>query len=325
MEKSELLILSGLPASGKTKYAKEWLAEDPEHRRRVNYDDLRLELFGANWRWNRKDETVMKTVARVKAAECLETGFSVVIDNTSLSSAVRKSWRQFGESLGAEVIEQEFDTDVFTCVERDRERKGSARVGAAVIWRMALTYGFVDWDNLPSSLVICDIDGTVADCSHRLKFLTPTIHHAENCALATPPEEKVCLNCGKRASKNWAAFNKPENLLLDQPIVPICNLVRLLHDRGSFIIFLTGRGTDVGITTEEWFELHGMGSEDLNNSMLLMRQVGDHRSDVIVKREILDYLPKSRIRYVLEDRTRVVEEVYRSAGLTVLQPARGDF
>ena len=51
-----------------------------------------------------------------------------------------------------------------------------------------------------------------------------------------------------------------------------------------------------------------------------MRNSGDRRPDVEVKQEILDYLPKDRIRYVLDDRDQVVD-MRRKNGLTCLQVA----
>lgn len=43
---TELRITRGYPSSGKTTYARNWVAEDPEHRVRVNRDDLRWNLYG---------------------------------------------------------------------------------------------------------------------------------------------------------------------------------------------------------------------------------------------------------------------------------------
>ena len=40
--KPEMLILTGLPASGKSTYAENWVSEDPNHRICINYDSLRL-------------------------------------------------------------------------------------------------------------------------------------------------------------------------------------------------------------------------------------------------------------------------------------------
>ena len=55
-----------------------------------------------------------------------------------------------------------------------------------------------------------------------------------------------------------------------------------------------------------------------------MRNSGDRRPDVEVKQEILDYLPKDRIRCVLDDRDQVVD-MWRKNGLTCLQVAEGTF
>ena len=43
-----LIICRGLPASGKTTWAKEWAMGDPYHRVRINQDDIRL-MLGKYW------------------------------------------------------------------------------------------------------------------------------------------------------------------------------------------------------------------------------------------------------------------------------------
>src|SRR3990167_11114729 len=43
-----LLILMGLPASGKTTYANQWVAEDQDNRVCLNYDDTRFDQPPAN-------------------------------------------------------------------------------------------------------------------------------------------------------------------------------------------------------------------------------------------------------------------------------------
>lgn len=45
---SKLIITRGLPASGKSTWAKQWVLEDPEHRVRINQDDIRL-MLGKYW------------------------------------------------------------------------------------------------------------------------------------------------------------------------------------------------------------------------------------------------------------------------------------
>ena len=75
----------------------------------------------------------------------------------------------------------------------------------------------------------------------------------------------------------------------------------------------TGRFT-IGITSKEGVNYHE----------LLLRKDNDMRQDAIVKREILQRLDKSRILFVVEDRSRVVE-MWRAEGLTCLQCAPGEF
>ena len=86
---------------------------------------------------------------------------------------------------------------------------------------------------------------------------------------------------------------------------------------------MSGRPIDkAGKATEDWLRTH------LNPEMpikhLFMRNSGDFRKDYVIKQEILDLLPKDRIRYVLDDRDQVVE-MWRKNGLTCLQVADGRF
>lgn len=41
---NRLIICRGLPASGKTTWAKEWVMKDPGNRVRINLDDIRSML-----------------------------------------------------------------------------------------------------------------------------------------------------------------------------------------------------------------------------------------------------------------------------------------
>lgn len=45
---SKLIITRGLPASGKSTWARQWVLEDPKHRVRINQDDIRL-MLGKYW------------------------------------------------------------------------------------------------------------------------------------------------------------------------------------------------------------------------------------------------------------------------------------
>jgi predicted kinase len=312
-EKPTLLILSGLQGSGKTTCALRWVAEDPKHRRRMNWDELRIELFGPNWVFNRKEEGEMQSISRETVSRWLDEGLSVVIDNTNLTEKSRALWRSVAQ--GATIEEYEVDTPVATCVARDRKREGKARIGRAIIERLALFTGWIDWNDLPPKwnpsrgqpdIVVVDIDGTLSDPAHRL-------HHIRCVG--------DCTCAGKCRSKNprWDLFHAEVDK--DEPKPIIIDLVRRLS-LSYWIIIVSGRSPEhgCGIKTEDWLEKH----LDIPYVHLFMRQSGDTKPDYIHKKEVLDLLPKDRIAFVLDDRQQVVD-MWRDNGLTCLQVAKGAF
>ena len=361
MTKPQLYLLSGLPASGKSTIAKSWLSEDPDARIRINYDDLRIGMYGPAWKFNHAEEQKIKSHAFHTAEKALAAGLSVVIDNTNLTSSAMNYWRNLGRSMGAEIIEEELKVPVIECVRRDRLRgihkescphfgngpvfsdgnfqgkittpgikctcSASVRVGQAVIDRMALFTGWIDWDDTSiyhksasgKDFVIFDVDGTLADCSHRQHFVRPV----ETKCGSGPTEDHTyvkgeCWICKyKKPKKNWPAFF--DSVSSDMPIAPIAKLLKILSDH-YYILIVSGRPIDqCGIATEDWLLRNG-----INPLHLFMRNSSDKREDTIVKEEILYLLPEKRIFCVFDDRDRVVK-MWRKNGLTCLQIAEGDF
>ena len=141
--------------------------------------------------------------------------------------------------------------------------------------------------------IVFDLDGTLADCTHRLHFLE------------TRP-------------KDWDGFNAACHL--DPPHGPVVALYRALHRSGVSVCILTGRSEDQRAKTRLWLQKH-----DLVGA-LFMRPVGDHREDAELKRE---WLGRERARgctpdLVFEDRARVVQ-MWRDEGIHCMQVAPGDF
>lgn len=148
--------------------------------------------------------------------------------------------------------------------------------------------------------VIVDIDGTVADGTHRQ-------HH-----LRKPKGEK----------KNWAAFNSLMHL--DTEHHDIIWLVKLLYSNGCKIVFCSGRNEDNRQVTEAWLE-EKAGLKPYYEK-LYMRPSKDYRDDSIIKRELLQKIREDGYDpfLVIDDRNRVVN-MWREEGLRCLQVADGDF
>ena len=136
--------------------------------------------------------------------------------------------------------------------------------------------------------VIFDIDGTIADLTRRLHYIT------------TKP-------------KNWPAFNKA--ISNDKPIWQVIEVLFSLKNDGWRIIFCSGRSEDSRQDTIDWLVDYGIWDKV---SGLYMRKSKDYRSDDIIKEELLNQILKDGYNplMVFDDRKRVVE-MWRRRGLFV--------
>ena len=118
---NKLIICRGIPASGKTFWAKQWVLEDPEHRVRINQDDIRL-MLGKYWVPSR--EKLVQHIQEEALIEALERGYDIVIDNTNLNKKVLDFYRALVIDHGNHAIEYKdfFDTPLSVCIERDKNR-----------------------------------------------------------------------------------------------------------------------------------------------------------------------------------------------------------
>ena len=128
---------------------------------------------------------------------------------------------------------------------------------------------------LPQSIVIVDIDGTIADVRHRL-------HHIKG-----------------PGTKNWKAFFEA----MDGD-TPIESMIRRVHEleRQHDIIVVTGRPEHYRTRTEKWLEKQG-----IRFLKLFMRPDGDHRPDYTVKEEVLREFRKGQIVLAIDDRGPVCD------------------
>lgn len=119
---SKLIICRGLPASGKSTWAKQWVIEDPEHRVRINQDDIRL-MLGKYWVPSR--EKLVQEIQFDAIIEALCRKFDVVIDNTNLNKKVLEKFDRLIKTFEDYEIEYKdfFDTPLSVCIERDKNRE----------------------------------------------------------------------------------------------------------------------------------------------------------------------------------------------------------
>lgn len=301
-----LVITRGLPGCGKTTHARAWVAEDREHRARVNRDDIRSMLDDGTW-------VKGITEARVLAARdalilgLLSKGLDVICDDTNLPQRTARDLARLAKRAraGFEVVDL---TGVpwAECIQRDAARADKKPVGGPVIVDMYERYlkgkptplpppgepaaeagELVPYEPKPGTprAVVCDIDGTLALMGTRSPFDETRVHE-------------------------------------DRPNLPVIAVLLAMYAAGNRIVFVSGRTAACRQATYDWLCEHIRVPFDA----LFMRPEGDMRKDAVVKRELFDTHIREHydVVCVIDDRSQVVG-MWRSLGLTCLQVAEGDF
>jgi predicted kinase len=318
MNEQVMLILSGLQGSGKSTFAKRLLEENPGQWVRVNWDTQRRQTPG--YKFSKAAENKIKTDSYDQVRSAAAAGLSVVIDNTNLTDDSIGKWTRLGSTLGFHVRVQEFRTPISECVKRDAARVGEEFIGRAAIERQALWNGRIDFP-VGRKIVIVDVDGTLADCSHRRKTKEKKCRMCKNGCIEDEGRWLACHVCygsGLALGTDWDTFFRPDLIVLDEPRYPVVEWTRAMHASGMTVLIVSGRAIDrAGKATVAW-----LTKNEIPYHHIFMRNGGDNRDDVIVKQEILDKIlakvNKHQIAFAIDDRTRVVD-MWRANGVKCYQ------
>lgn len=164
-KKPILLVLKGIPACGKSTYAKELVTQG---WKRVNKDDLRTMIDCG--KWSRSNERIINFIEATTVKNLILNGHDVVVDDTNF--AWESEWKDIAETSGADFEVKFFDVPVMECIERDAKR-GEKSVGAKVImgmWNQYVRAKAPEHNPNLSNCYIVDIDGTLAHTTNRSPY-----------------------------------------------------------------------------------------------------------------------------------------------------------
>lgn len=294
----KILILIGIPASGKSTYALQFLKDNPSYYR-VNRDSIRRMMIGDVYDY--KIEKIVTLIQDHAIEVILGQGKNVLIDATNVKQSYIEDVYKIAKRIGGiEVSHKVFDVPFEECMRRNNLREGVERVPMDIMIKMQESFSkmskeektvyfpktvktFERDEKLPKAIIV-DVDGTLAINTTRSPF-------------------------------DWKKVKE------DSVNEPIVDLVRMYFARGIRVIIFSGRDSICRSETIEWLNNNKIPFHDL-----YMRKENDNRKDSIVKRELYEANIKGKYNVLvwIDDRNQVVREM-RDLGITVLQVADGNF
>ena len=299
MENKKLILTRGIQGSGKTTWARQWVEEDPEHRIRINNDDIR-NMLGKYWVTSR--ENLVSSIKKDMAEEAINRGYNIVVDNMNLNAKEILFWKDMVKMANMdpdgyqyEIEFKDFFIPLEECIRRDAMRPNP--IGEKVIRET--------WKRYKHFIQTTEVERYVDN----LRKYT-----GKPKCIVIDMDSTMCFNTTKRP---WFGDGAAEGMINDVPNTGMCDMIRKLQE-DFVIVVATGRDTTQEAVTKEWLSKQGINADEF-----YFRTNKDYRKGVVVKKEQIEaILEKYDIVAIFDDCEPIVD-MYREMGLTVLQPNKG--
>lgn len=279
-----VVMTVGLPASGKSTWAKALITKEAGRWVRVNKDLLREMCH--NSKHSKSNEKFIVRLRDLIILQALDAGKHVVVDDTNLHPKHIKNVTELVKGQATVEVNNSFlEVPVKECIRRDLARPNS--VGHKVIMQMYRQFLLPQLEPPTHNpeledVIVVDMDGTLALMGDR-----------------SPYDVTKCDQ--------------------DPPNMPVVQTI-LKWQETHKIIVMSGRTDDGKEKTERWLEQYGVNYSALH----MRKVGDMRKDTIVKEEMYRAHLEnKVNVIAVFDDRKSVVE-MWRSLGLTVFQVAEGD-
>lgn len=297
-----LKILIGIPASGKSTWAKEFVHKN-DNWCIVSRDDFRYAWQNRGF-CNPKIESLITEMVEKSIETLIARRVNVIYDATNVKHEYITDIARLVKHT-ARVEYEIFDIPLEVAIQRDSSRE--RRVGREVIERMYQNY---------VNLLDSNFDFSPINPVPK-KYIAPKFDPSKKFAIIVDIDGTLAHTSGKRSPYEYDRVHVDDK---DEIVHHVVNSIRgtgFNHD----VLIVSGREDSCLTQTETWLSDHGVWYDKI-----FMRKTGDVRKDALIKEEIFwEHIePQYNVIAVFDDRDQVVK-MWRSLGLKCFQVDYGNF
>ncbi len=184
---------------------------------------------------------------------------------------------------------------------------------------------------ISNSVIICDIDSTIANQDHRAGILRDraVLKDKKVCAergckhiYRVPEEEEDMYYCSRKGicynaevkKELWDKFFDPKAVIKDTPIPYSSTFLNILNKKYP-IVYLTGRPVELWSVTIKWLNMFGFPFRGSNYLMMRGKETR-YMDSTEYKKKALQYC--HHIKFAIDD-DELCKEVYEAKGATFLK------
>lgn len=305
---NQIIITRGIPASGKSTWARQWVSEKPDTRVEINMDNIR-NVFGFGYDNDDYQNSVVRKMHREMINAAITSRKDIVVSDHNMRPKNFRDIIEKGITSGYDVTIKDFHINFDEAVKRDKKRENP--VGEPVIRDFHKRFPPKHWINADH------IVNEIKDFINHYNSMEPYVNDPTNPeAILVDVDGTIAHNDGIRDDYDYS-----DRVMMDAPDPSVIKAVQIAHNAGISIIIMSGRKNICRDDTISWMNNHNVPYDDIH-----MRADDDNRPDWIVKDELVREHIQNRYHVIwcYDDRNQVVDH-HRKMGYQVFQVAPGNF